>query len=151
MVKKRKLADFLGIDFLKYDGLNEDALTENLEGLWVTALDETDYMLADMLYDMLDQLNAALMAIFQDELTRQNKQMLREDQNVYGFDPVTGIELLNEDPWWLWKRQDFDFGNYIELRMNQGYGYTLNITQGEFELYDYKLGVTTGNDITITQ
>ena len=108
-------------------------------------------MLADMLYDMLDQLNAALMAIFQDELTRQNKQMLREDQNVYGFDPVTGIELLNEDPWWLWKRQDFDFGNYIELRMNQGYGYTLNITQGEFELYDYKLGVTTGNDITITQ
>ena len=151
IVKKRKLADFLGIDFLEYDGLNEDALTENLEGLWVTALDETDYMLADMLYDMLDQLNAALMAIFQDELTRQNKQMLREDQNVYGFDPVTGIELLNEDPWWLWKRQDFDFGNYIELRMNQGYGYTLNITQGEFELYDYKLGVTTGNDITITQ
>ena len=151
MVKKRKLADFLGIDFLEYDGLNEDALTESLEGLWVTALDETDYMLADMLYDMLDQLNAALMAIFQDELTRQNKQMLREDQNVYGFDPVTGIELLNEDPWWLWKRQDFDFGNYIELRMHQGYGYTLNITQGEFELYDYKLGVTTGNDITITQ
>lgn len=151
MLKKRKLADFLGIDFLEYDGLNEDALTESLEGLWVTALDETDYMLADMLYDMLDQLNAALMAIFQDELTRQNKQMLREDQNVYGFDPVTGIELLNEDPWWLWKRQDFDFGNYIELRMNQGYGYTLNITQGEFELYDYKLGVTTGNDITITQ
>ena len=29
----------------------------------------------NQLYDMLDQLNAALMAIFQDELTRQNKQI----------------------------------------------------------------------------
>ena len=36
-------------------------------------------MLADMLHDMLDKLNAVLAALFQDELDRQNKRML---QNV---------------------------------------------------------------------
>ena len=61
-LRKKKLADFLGIDFLQFDGLDVDYLTETIEGIWVTALDETAYMLADLLYDMLDQLNLALAA-----------------------------------------------------------------------------------------
>ena len=60
MKQKRKLADFLGIDFLEVDFLEGDAFTESIEGIWVTALDETAFMLADMLHDMLDKLNEAL-------------------------------------------------------------------------------------------
>jgi hypothetical protein len=150
-MRKKRLADFLGIDFLEYDGLAGDALVDTIENIWVTALDETDYMLADMLHDMLDQLNQALMALFMDELAMQNASLLKEDKNVYGFDPETGIRIEDEDPNWRWSRQDFAYGNYIELLLNQGYGYTLNIIQGEFELYDFKLGTTAGNDINITQ
>jgi hypothetical protein len=150
-MRKKRMADFLGIDFLEFDGLDGDALTDSIENIWATALDETDYMLADMLYDMLDQLNAMLMALFMDELSRQNKAFLKEEGNVYGFDPATGIRLENEDPNWVWSRQDFEFGNNIELRLHQSYGYTLNIQQGEFELYDYKLGADGSNSIDITQ
>ena len=150
-MRKRRLADFLGIDFLDADFLEEDALTESIEGIWATALDETDYMLADMLYDMLDQLNAMLMALFLDELARQNKGFLRQETNIYGFDPTTGIRLENEDPNWVWSRQDFEYGNHIELQLSQEYGYTLNIQQGEFEIYDYKLGIDGTNNIDITQ
>ena len=67
MQKRRKLADFLGVDFLEFDGLDGDALKDSIEGIWKTALDETDFMLADMLHDMLDKLNEALAALFKDE------------------------------------------------------------------------------------
>ena len=76
MQRRRKLADFLGVDFLEFDGLDGDALKDSIEGIWKTALDETDFMLADMLHDMLDKLNEALAALFQDELARQNKRLL---------------------------------------------------------------------------
>jgi len=151
MIRKRRLADFLGIDFLEYDGLSGDALLDTIENIWVTALDETDYMLADMLHDMLDQLNAALSALFQDELSRQNATLLKQETGIYGFDPETGVRIDDENPNWRWSRQDFEYGNYIDLLLNQSYGYTLNIVQGEFTLYDYKLGANGTNDINITQ
>ncbi len=68
-----------------------------------------------------------------------------------GFDPDTGIKLDDEDPWWHWVREDFAFGNHIDLYLNQGNGYSLNIQQGDFELYDYKLGSSSGNSIDIQQ
>ena len=46
-IRRRKLADFLDIDFLEFSGLDVDILGESTETLWVTALDETDYMLGD--------------------------------------------------------------------------------------------------------
>jgi hypothetical protein len=150
-IRKKKLADFLGIDFLEFDGLDYDALTESIEGIWVTALDETDFMLADLLYDMLDQLNLALAALFRDELALQNRRMLREEKNIYGFDPTTGITLENESPNWVFKRRDYDEGGYVELRLNQEYGYSIELKQGEFEIYDYRLGDSAGNSITIQQ
>ena len=149
-LRKRKAADFLGLDFLEYDGLDYDALTESIEGIWVTTLDETDYMLADMLYDMLDQLNLALMALFKDELSAQNRALLRRDKKVYGFDPATGKTLLNENPNWVLSRRDYDQGNYFELRLNQSGGYSINIQQGEYIEYDYRLGHGNSN-IDITQ
>lgn len=151
MLRKRRLADFLGIDFLEYDGLSGDALVDTLQDIWVTDLDESDYMLRSLLTDLLDELNLSLMRLFEDELSRQNRTLLSDKKtDGTGFDAVTGIRLEDEDPWWHWVREDFAYGNYIDLYLNQGNGYSLNITQGDFELYDYKLG-NGSNNIDIKQ
>jgi len=148
--KRRQLADFLGLDFLEFDGLDGDALKDSIEGIWKTALDETSFMLADMLHDMLDKLNAALAALFQDELDRQNRRMLQNVPQV-GFDPETQIRLDLIEPYWVWQREDFEQGGFIRLRLNNQYDYTLDVQQGEFFLYDYRLGAEGNNSITIIQ
>ena len=150
MQKRRKLADFLGVDFLEFDGLEGDALKDSIEGIWKTALDETDYMLADMLHDMLDKLNEALAALFKDELQRQNERLLSNVPQV-GFDPNTQIRLDLIEPYWIWQREDFEQGGFIRLRLNNQYDYTLDVQQGEFFLYDYRLGSEGTNSITIIQ
>lgn len=150
-LRQRKMADFLGIDFLQFDGLDSDALVDSIENIWVTALDETDQMLADMLYDMLDELNKALMALFMDELSLQNRSMLKQEGNVYGYDPKSGITLNKEDPNWVWIRNDYDEGGRIRLRLYMDHGYRLDIKQGDYELYNYRLGNGTDNSINITQ
>jgi len=150
-LRKKRMADFLGIDFLEFGGLDGDALVDSIENIWVTALDENDQMLADMLYDMLDELNKALMALFMDELSLQNKSMLKQEGNVYGYDPSTGITLNKEDPNWVWIRNDYDEGGSIHLRLYQDRGYRLDIKQGDYELYNYRLGNGTDNSINIIQ
>ena len=149
-LQRRKMADFLGIDFLETDALDGDAIVDSIEGIWVTQLDETHYMLADMLHDMLDQLNAALAALFQDELARQNAVLLSNVPTV-GFDPTTQIRLDFEDPRWIWQREDFEQGGFIRLRLNNQFDYTINVKQGDFEIYDYKLGSEGNNSIDIIQ
>ena len=150
MQRRRKLADFLGVDFLEFDGLDGDALKDSIEGIWKTALDETDFMLADMLHDMLDKLNEALAALFKDELQRQNERLLSNVPQV-GFDPNTQIRLDLIEPYWIWQREDFEQGGFIRLRLNNQYDYTLDVQQGEFYLYDYRLGSEGTNSITIIQ
>ena len=152
MMRKRRLADFLGIDFLEYDGLDADALKDTIQDIWVTDLDESDYMLKSLLTDLLDELNLSLMRLFEDELTRQNRTLLSSKKtDGTGFDATTGIKLDDEDPWWHWVREDFAYGNLIDLYLSQAHGYSLNIKQGDFELYDYKLGSSGGNSIDIQQ
>ena len=92
-----------------------------------------------------------LMQLFLDELATQNSSMLRREQNVYGFDPTTGITLMNQSPNWVFSRRDDNGNNFVELTLNQGYGYTIDLKQGGWELYDYRLGDNTGNSINITQ
>ena len=150
MQRRRKLADFLGVDFLEFDGLDGDALKDSIEGIWKTALDETDFMLADMLHDMLDKLNEALAALFRDELARQNARLLTNVPTV-GFDPKTQIRLDIEEPFYVWQREDFGQGGFIRLRLNNMHDYTLDVQQGEFFLYDYRLGSEGTNSITIIQ
>ena len=150
-IRKKSMAmyDFLGLDFLEFDGLSDDAL--NVDDIWVTALDESDYLLGELLYDMLDQLNAALMAIFKSELDRQNEALLKEDTNVYGFNPETGIRLNKTGTGWHWSREDNGGKNYISIKMHDQYGYSLNVEQGDFATYDYRLGTSTNNSIDINQ
>ena len=149
IIKKKAAAmyDFLGLDFLEFDGLDQDLL--NVDDLWVTALDETDHLLGELLYDMLDQLNAALMAIFKDELQRQNETLLQEDKSVYGYDPETGIRFNKIDNGYTWFREDGT--NTTSITMNDRYGYSLNVQQGDFQIYDYRVGNSTNNSIDIIQ
>ena len=68
---------------------------------------------------------------------------------ILGKDPDTGVIILDEDPQWVWSREDAS-GSIIELRLDKEYGYVLNIIQGEFEMYDFELGGVE-NAITIQQ
>lgn len=149
VIKKRhkEMYDFLGLDFLEFDGLDQDLL--NVDDIWVTALDETDHLLGELLYDMLDQLNAALMAIFRDELQRQNEMFLKEDTSIYGYDSQTGIRFNKIDNGYHWFREDGS--NTTSITMNDRYGYSLNVQQGDFQIYDYRVGESTNNSIDIIQ
>lgn len=148
-LKARKMYDFLGIDFLEFDGLDRDELVDSIEGIWKTQLDETDLYLADMLYDMLDQMNAALMEIFKDELIRQNEAFFKVKQE--GLDMTTGILYeLQDDKHYLYREQP-STGNVFSLRLSTLYGYVIDMQQQDWYFYEYKLGTSTGNSITITQ
>ena len=68
------------------------------------------------------------------------------DGILIGRNPETGVIILDEDPEWVWIREDAS-GSYIELRLDKEYGYILNIQQGEFIQYDFQLG---GQDNAIT-
>ena len=151
LIEKRQAADFLGLDFLQYEGLDYDALVDSIEGIWLTELDlDVDY-LKDLLYDMLDQLNEALKRLFSDELADQNAMLLRQEANIYGLDPLIGISLLNQTPNWVFSRRNDSGENFVQLRLNQAYGYTIDLQQNDWELYDYRLGDNTGNSIDIYQ
>lgn len=145
-----KRADFLGLDWLDIDLLDSSSWLDT-EDLWITALDENDWRLGDLLYDILDQLNAALAKLFEDELLRQNRILTRPDINTYGFDAETGIRLTKDGDNWIWEREDRISGNYARIRMNQEYGYELNVQQGEYKIYGYQLGLDTNNSINIKQ
>ena len=145
-----KRADFLGLDWLDVDLLDSSSWLDT-EDLWVTALDENDWRLGDLLYDILDQLNAALAKLFEDELLRQNRLLIRPDVTTYGFDAETGIRLTKDGDFWVFEREDNQGENYLRIRMSQEYGYNLDVKQSDFEIYGYKLGVTTNNNITIKQ
>jgi len=73
----------------------------------------------------------------------------RIDGIFLGKNPETGVIILNEEPQWVWIREDAS-GAYIELRLDQEYGYILNIIQGEFEMYDFEL-LGQENEINIQQ
>jgi len=146
----RRMFDFLGIDFLEFEDLDSDALADTINDIWVTQLDESDYMLADVLYDMLDRLNALLYALFKDQLTLQNEKFFVKEE--YGFDPETGIRLEKEGEFYILERRDNAGNNYYRLRLHDAYGYRLDMRQNDWECWDYNLGVSGGgNDIVIQQ
>jgi hypothetical protein len=135
------IANALDIDFLDFDDLEVDYLEEETEN-WATGLD-IDFLEQNFLVNILDQINAELAKSMRSEFDKGR------DGVRLGKDPETGIILLDEDPDWLWSREDGQ-GNFIELRLNKEYGYVLNIQQQDFEIIDYELGGIE-NAITINQ
>lgn len=136
-----ELADFLGFDFLEYDGLDVNALDEDPD-LWQTDLD-ANYLDQNFLANVLDQLNAMLAKILGDSLSKSKAKQ------KYGKDPVTGIELYNQNPNWVFKR-DSGTGMQVELILDQQNGYNINLQQSDFETRDYTLG-DGSNEIDIIQ
>ena len=136
-----KVADALEIDFLEFDDLEIDYLEEETEN-WATGLD-IDFLEQNFLVNILDQINAELAKAMRSEFDKG------QDGIRLGKDPETGITVLDEDPNWVWSREDAA-GNYIELRLDKEYGYVLNVIQSDYEIIDYELGGIE-NAITINQ
>ena len=137
--KLKAVANALDLDFLKFDDLEIDLLEVEEEEF--TGLD-VDFLDQDFLVDILDQLNKQLAVQMQSEFDK-NKNKKKAGQDEFG------IILLDEDPQWVWKRSD-ESNNNIELRLDQEYGYIINVTQGDFEIIDYELG-DGDNSIRINQ
>jgi len=146
-VKKiKEVADALDIDFLQIEDLDKDYLEEE-ENLYVTGLD-IDFLQQNFLADILKQINEELAKEMRNEFDKQEERKSIGDIQL-GKDPETGVIILDESPQWVWIRED-PSGGYIELRLDQEYGYILNIIQGEFEMYDFEL-LGQENEITIEQ
>ena len=138
-----EVADALDIDFLQFDDLEVDHLEED-ESQFRTGL-EIDFLEQNFLADILEQINKELAKQMRNEFDKQKSV----DGIFLGKHPETGVIILDEDPQWVWIREDAS-GSYIELRLDKEYGYVLNIIQGEFEQYDFELGGIE-NAITIQQ
>ena len=147
--RTKRLFDFLDIDALEFDELDEDVLAETIKDIWVTDLDySVDYYLGELLVDMIDQLNAALTALFRDELKASNQQI--SEAQMGGYDESTRITLQIQDPNWIIQRTSTDVNNYMRLNLNQEYGYRINIEQSDEVVYEYLLGAG-NNKIDIKQ
>ena len=138
-----EVADALDIDFLQFDDLEVDYLEED-ESQFATGLD-IDFLEQNFLADILEQINKELAKAMRSEFDKQKSV----DGILLGKNPETGVIILDEDPQWVWIREDAS-GQYIELRLDKEYGYVLNIIQSEFEQYDFELGGIE-NAITIQQ
>ena len=138
-----EVADALDIDFLQFDDLEVDHLEED-ESQFRTGL-EIDFLEQNFLADILEQINKELAKQMRNEFDKQKSV----DGIFLGKHPETGVIILDEDPQWVWIREDAS-GSYIELRLDKEYGYILNIIQSEFEQYDFELGGIE-NAITIHQ
>jgi hypothetical protein len=143
-----KLTDFLDIDFLEFDGLDGDELTDSIKDIWLTELDKNGTYLSELLVDMIDQYNIALAALFRSELDRQNEEFFRQVE--YGFDEETGITLEDKNPYYRFHRIDDAGYHTIDMRLSQQYGYQINLEQQDEAIYDYRLGVG-NNTIDIRQ
>ena len=137
-----EVADALDLDFLQFDELEKDYLEEE-ESAWATALD-IDFLEQNFLGDILKQLNEQLAKQMRNEFDKKKSST----GVIVGKDEETGIIILNEEPEWLVIRETES--NYIEMRLDQEYGYNINIIQGDDEIYDYEIGGNV-NEITIYQ
>ena len=128
-----EVADALDIDFLQFDDLEVDYLEED-ESQFSTGLD-IDFLEQNFLADILAQINKELAKAMRSEFDKRSSV----DGIVLGKNAETGVIILDEDPQWVWIREDAS-GSYIELRLDKEYGYVLNVIQSEFEQYDFELG-----------
>jgi hypothetical protein len=144
---KKRLVDILDIDYLDIDtGLDEDMLLESIKDVWATDLSQDEYLLQDMLTDIFAQINEALMRLLMDEFEKYDEVAYRID----GFDASTGFYFEETDENWILNRED-PTGVYLYLTLDNRYGYNINVFQGDFEYYDYRLGDSVSNTIDITQ
>lgn len=141
------VTNLLDIDFLKFDELDRDPLVEGIKNMWHTDLDNMTY-LDSALYDAMERQMAELMAQWMDELAASTEELLAIRQT--GLDPDTGIFYDEVAPNNIVSRKQGD-DHFFRLRLNEDYGYTVNMVQDGFSNYGYRVGVGGGNVINIIQ
>jgi hypothetical protein len=141
------VTNLLDIDFLKFDELDKDPLVEGIKSIWVTDLDNTTYLNSEFYDEMARQL-AEILAQWFDELTVQNAAFFEE--KFLGLDPDTNIFYDEEYPYFILRREEGD-QHFFQLRLSQGHSYSVDMQQGGFSNYGYKVGVGGANSITIRQ
>jgi len=141
------VTNLLDIDFLKFDELDKDPLVEGIKSIWVTDLDNTTYLNSEFYDEMARQL-AEILAQWFDELMVQNAAFFEE--KFLGLDPETNIFYDEEYPYFIVRRAEGD-QHFFQLRLSQGHSYSVDMQQGGFSSYGYKVGVGGANSITINQ
>ena len=136
------VANALDLDFLQIEELSKDYLEEDEEERWATGLD-IDFLEQNFLVDILKQLNIQLAEEMRNEFDKKKSRQLTDVP--IGKDPETGIIILDEQPHWVYIREGGS-GSYLELRLDQEYGYVINLQQNDFEIYDHTIG---GNENVI--
>lgn len=140
--RAKKLADFLGIDYLEFDAFQTDELLDVKDSTWATSLD-IDFLGADLLADILDILNEQLALQMRDEFTKM------QDGVQLGKNPDTGVEIYDYNTNWKFRR---DGGNNVfDADLSKNHDYRINLKQDEIELYDIPIGEGSNNEITIIQ
>src|SRR6056300_1251871 len=133
--KAKQMFDFLGVDALEFDELETDALTDSIKDIWLTDLDKNaDHYLGELLHDMIDMLNLALAELFRDQLNKQNEEFFR--QRDFGYDEKTRITLEYTAPIFHIQRNDLGMYHTIDLKLNDQYGYTINMEQQDEVVYE---------------
>jgi len=139
--RAKQLADFLGIDYLKFDGLDKDELALDDKEVWYTDLD-IDFLSNVFLIDILDVLNKQLAKQMRSEFDKKSPPFIGKDEE-------TGLELYDQTTNWLFRR---DSGNHItELKLDKDHGYNINLKQDAIEFYDLQVGEGNNNEIEIIQ
>ena len=141
------VTNLLDIDFLKFDELDKDPLVEGIKSIWVTDLDNTTYLNSEFYDEMARQL-AEILAQWFDELTVQNAAFFEE--KFLGLDPDTNIFYDEQYPFNIVRRAEGD-QHFFQLRLSQENSYSVDMQQGGFSNYGYKVGVGGANSITIRQ
>ena len=104
---------------------------------------DIDFLEQNFLVDILDQINKELARQMRDEFDKKG------GAQRFGKDPETGIIFLDEDPQFVWSREDAA-GNFIELRLDKENTYILNVQQQDYEIIDYTINGQE-NEINILQ
>jgi hypothetical protein len=144
--KIQAVANILDLDFLVFEELNKDYLAEGEKEQWQTDLD-FDPLAGNFLFDALDQ--------SMENLAREAKTDLdrKETNPKLGFDENTGVTILDQDPRWIYIRQDAG-GNYVRMELQKGYNYSIDHNQNGNEIIGYEINPSGGginNKITIRQ
>ena len=143
--RTKTLADILGLDFLEFTELTKDYLEED-ESTWTSELDY-DPLAQNFLYDALDASLAQILKQMQDEFERG------ERFSFLGQDEVTGITVLDQDPKYIYIREDAN-GNFARIVLDKDSTYRFNHNQAGNEVIDFDInpdGGAISNEITIIQ
>jgi hypothetical protein len=83
----------------------------------------------------------------QDELDK------KKAQSFLGTDTTTGITVIDQDPNYIYIRQDAS-GNYVRIELSKDTTYNINHNQSGNEVLDFEInpdGGAISNEITINQ